>query len=345
MGVRSFGLSISAFAKPKSQIRPVDVVCLGELLVDLIGQETGSLADVQTFRKHPGGSAANVAVGVSRLGLSPGIVTRLGTDPFGDYLIETMNQYGVDTSLVRRDKDRRTTLAFVSLDSARVPDYVFYRHPSACMYLTRKDIDFRYVAQARLMYTSSISLVNRPIRDATYSACRAARRQAVIVGFDVNLRTDLWRSLHEARRVMKAFLRLVDILKIDHHELDFLYPGLKQSDQLEQLFREYPRVRIIAVTLGADGVVLLNGPQLAVTVPALPVNASRIIDTTGAGDAFMAALLTGICRKRIKQSELRFDAEELREIGRFANTSAALVIQRHGAIPAMPTQADVEALL
>ena len=321
----------------------MDVVCLGELLVDMIAEGDGPLRDATAFRRYPGGSAGNVAVGLQNLGLSAGIITRLGDDAFGDFLVETMKFHGVDTRWVRRDPLRRTTLAFVSLDSGKVPDYVFYRHPSASMFLQPRDVDSACVRTAHILYTSSMSLVNRPIREAVHRAVRIARRAGTLVAFDVNLRRSLWSSKSEARERILRFIRRVDILKIDRGELDFLVPDGATEDQVRAL-RSAGRPALVAVTRGAEGATFHHGDGPVIAAAAFELRPEEIVDTTGAGDAFMAALLASVAGDTRRGKAYVADEARLREIGRLTAAAAALVIQRPGVIPALPTREELSAM-
>lgn len=323
-----------------------EVVCLGELLVDLFGVEARDLAAVETFKRYPGGAAGNVAVGVARLGCSSGVVTKVGTDFFGDFLLQTMVEHHVDTSAVSRDPKRRTGLAFVSLNENRVPSFTFYRHPSASMYLKPSDLDRDYLAGCEVLYSSSMSLVNRPFRDACYAATRTVRRLGGLIAFDVNLRQSLWRSKEEARQEITRFLRMVDILKIDMQELEFLTRnGENLESRRRALFRSYPNLKILAITRGHEGSLLASSPETFAEIPAFRLPDDEIVDTTGAGDAFMAALLTRVVRDRKSGSDSFHAVDGLKSYGRYASAAAAHAIRIAGVIPALPSETDISAII
>ena len=332
----------------------MNVLCFGELLVDFIGQETGQLHRVKSFKRYPGGSAANIAVGLARLGVSAGIVTCLGRDPFGDFLVDIMRTNGVDTTLVQRDRVRRTSLAFVSLDSDKTPSYVFYRHPRAGV--NPGDVDSSAVSSAGIIYTSSMSIVNQPFRKTMNKVVRIARKSGTLVSFDVNLRLDLWSTPTEAKRKIAAVLRSVDILKITREELEFLYPEPKyeqtadsgfevEEQQLMRLFKDNRNLRLAALTLGGAGCLCMASSGESVSVPAEIIDPDQIIDTTGAGDAFMAGLLASIVLAAGKEKNLIPGIAEIAEFCRFAGRAAALVIQKPGVIPALPTEEEINSLL
>lgn len=323
-----------------------EIVCLGELLIDLLGVELTELAGVMTFRRFPGGAAGNVAVGVSRLGRRAGIITRLGTDPFGDFLIATMEEHNVDASGVVRDPARRTGLAFVSLNAQKVPSFTFFRHPSASMYLSPRDLPRKYLEHCRLLYTSSMSLVNQPFRNACREAARRVRKAHGMVAFDVNLRESLWPSRESARREISRFVRLVDILKIDVREFEFLTEQAA-SDETDwaMLFDRYPNLRLLAVTRGRLGAFLAVSRHVHVHAAPFRIPEEAVVDTTGAGDAFMAALLSQFVQDFEDAEASSVDAERLHMYGEYASAAAAYAVQVAGVIPALPNEADIRRII
>ncbi len=323
-----------------------DVVCLGELMVDFIASGQQRLAEAIQFRRYPGGSAGNVAAGVSRLGKTACIVTRLGTDPFGDFLLETMQTLNVGTASVSRDPKRRTGIAFISLNAQRVPEYVFFRHPCANTYLARQHVPLRTLRNAHVLYTSSMALVAKPLRTTCFSAVHYARRAGVQVAFDVNLRASLWRTSSEAQWEIRRLLRLVDILKIDVRELEFvLHNSRAQNARWEAIFDYAPNLRLLALTDGRKGSILASSRTVYERIAAAKVPEERVVDTTGAGDAYMAALLARTISLKANLRGARLDTNELRTIGDYASAAAAHAVQIEGVIPSLPTPADIAGIL
>lgn len=315
----------------------MDVVCIGELLVDIIGQEEGSLSDVQTFKRYAGGAAGNVAAGTSKLGLKSGFIGKVGNDPFGEFLIKTLNNYKVDTTQICRDDNRKTGLAFVSLDERKVPDYLFYRDPSASMFLSPEDIKDEYIRNAKIIYFSSISLVNEPFRSATYKAIKLAQEYDLLVSFDPNIRLSLWNSQEEARNEILNAMRSTDILKINTEELSFLFGQGDREELCKKLIRECPSLKLVTLTLGSEGALIMDSIGNSVHVNAVPV---KVKDTTGAGDTFISAILSFI----LKSGSI-YNQATLYKLGQYANAAAALAVTKQGVIPAMPTQDELEEFL
>lgn len=325
------------------------LITLGEALVDLVAVEaTGpSLADATLFARAAGGAPANVAVGAARLGVGTSFVGRVGADPFGDHLLATLADEGVDVSLLRRDPAARTALAFVALGDGGERDFFFYRQGAADTRLEPADVDEGYLAGAHVLHVGTLSLTAEPSRSATLHALALAERHGVTRSLDPNLRLDLWPSPAAAREAVLTLLPRVNLLKLSAEELAFLVgdPGLEAARALC-----HPGLELLCVTRGAGGVDYLarSGPAAAGAtwraghVPGFSVTA---LDTTGAGDAFMAALLAAWCAHPPGGTALSADPAALEAALRRANAYAALTVTRHGAIPALPERAELEAFL
>lgn len=311
------------------------VVCMGELLIDFGAIETGvSVGEASGFIKAPGGAPANVAVAVKRLGLDSAFIGQVGDDSFGHYLAGVLTENGVDTSGLRFSDQARTALAFVSLKTDGERSFEFYRHPSADMLLTPDDINYSLLDSASAFHFGSISLIGEPSRSATLAAAAYALEHGALISYDPNLRRALWDSDEAARDGMMLGFPYASIVKISDDELDFLTGG-----DVYTLWREH--TRLIVVTKGKDGscAYTRNGTFLLAEAQGV-----KAIDTTGAGDSFMAALLVKLLTAP-NRDELLEDATRLGDVLHFANTVGALTTTRRGAIPALPTLEEVEARL
>ena len=312
-----------------------DVVTCGELLIDFVALETGvSLIEAHAFEKAAGGAPANVAVGLARLGRSVAFLGQVGTDDFGDYLKRTLEADGVDTARLHRSDEARTALAFVSLKADGERDFMFYRHPSADMLWRADNHDRALAASAQVFHFGSISLISEPSRTSTISAAQAARAAGALISYDPNLRLPLWSSVDAARQGLRDGLAYANIVKMSREELAFL-SGI---DDVEQGARSlwHDDLRLLTVTSGLQGCSWFTANQSGRMV-GFPVTS---IDTTGAGDAFVAGVLTGLF-----DANFRFEPDALESVMRLANAAGAITVTRRGAIPALPTRAEVEAFL
>jgi len=313
-----------------------DVVCLGELLIDFVPTVTGtSLIDAPAFKKAPGGAPANVAVGLARLGVPSAFMGKVGDDPFGHFLAQTLADGGVDTRPLRFTGQARTALAFVSLRADGEREFMFYRHPSADMLLTPEEIDEAALRSAKALHFGSISLIGEPSRSATLHAIEVARGAGCLISCDPNLRLALWPDRAAAREGLLLAIEQAQLVKISDEELRFLTGSDDPSAARDQLWHD--RLELMVVTLGSAGCVYFTPAGEGVVV-GFGVAA---VDATGAGDGFVAGLLQGIIADR----GIAGEPARLRELCRFANAVGALTTTERGAIPALPTRDRVEALL
>mgnify|MGYP001313731854 FL=1 len=318
-----------------------EVICLGELLIDFVSVDPDcSLVDSSGFSKAPGGAPANVAAGVARLGRSAGFIGKVGQDPFGAYLRRTLEQTGVDVSRLQVDEHARTTLSFVANLSSGGRDCMFYRNPGADMRLAPEEISESYLAAARVFHYGSISLGTEPSRSATLQALRYARKHGLLVSYDPNLRPSLWDNPAHAEREIRFGFANADVVKISEEEMAFVTG--RQSLEAGAEFILQQGAKLVIITRGADGCYYSDGRASG----RLDGHRVDAVETTGAGDAFVAGLLTRLLerRDRIGRFELAADAETVEAV-RFANAAGALATTKVGAIPAMPTASEVQALL
>jgi len=200
------------------------VLCLGELLIDLVPEPSGSpLHRARRLRIAPGGAPANVAVAVSRLGACAGFIGKVGDDPLGRLLQKTLAQNQVDLSCFQLSRQSLTRVALVTNDSNEQQRFLFYGNADA--QLDPGDIREGYIRHARFFHFGSISLIQEPSRSTTLAAIRLARKHGLTISFDPNLRPPLWPSLKLARVAILESIELCDVLKVNQSEWEFLFPG------------------------------------------------------------------------------------------------------------------------
>jgi fructokinase len=314
----------------------LDVLSFGEVLIDFVATTSGvTLAEAQAYKKAPGGAPANVAVGLARLGVNAGFMGMVGDDPFGHFLVQTLMDNNVNVQGVRFSSVARTALAFVSLKKSGERDFMFYRNPSADMLFEPKEVDLDLVRSAKIFHFGSISLIDDPVRDATLYALETARKANCLISYDPNLRLNLWSSEQKARSGILQVWNSAHVIKISEEELDFL--SLETSIEKGAVKLWHSELRLLVITRGAQGAVCIT-PNRRFEIPGYIVKA---IDTTGAGDGFVAGLLAGLTRN---QNALE-NEYELKEICRIANAIGAITTMQRGAIPALPNQSQVNRFL
>lgn len=313
----------------------MDILAVGEILIDLT-QSGVTEQGIPRFDANPGGAPANLAVAAARLGAATAFIGKVGDDSYGALLKDCLARNGVDASGVVTDRERPTTLAVVSLDERGERRFSFYRNQSADVALTKEEISAELLNSARILHFGSVSLTADPSRSATLSAVRTAKAQGTLVSYDPNYRARLWSDEREAVRQMLAPLPLVDILKVSDEELPLL-TGTDDLDAGTAALAE-KGISLIFVTLGPKGAYYRFHGQTGL-VPGVPC---KVADTNGAGDTFFGAALA-----RLSQTPnlAELTVTELGQITAFANAAASLTTSRHGAIPAMPSLEEVEALI
>lgn len=314
-------------------------ICLGELLIDFVSTLNGvTLRDAPGFEKAPGGAPANVAVGLSKLGIETYFIGKIGKDAFGDFLRMTLDKYGVKTNYLTTTTKAKTTLAFVSLTEEGERDFVFYRDPGADMLLDQSDIIDLIFSGSGVFHFGSITMTHEPSNSATFKAIQLARKYGYLVSFDPNLRPALWKTLDEAWEKMRLGMELSDVVKLNEEEAMFIAETNTVEEAIRYLQRSY-NLALVIITLGKEGSILVH-QEKSLRVEGFPVHA---VDTTGAGDGFVAGLISSLYmfwndlreRKSIPDDTLRY-------AGRRANAVGALTTLKKGAIPALPTQEEVE---
>ena len=312
------------------------VVCLGELLVDMVSDAGDGLADAPRFLKAPGGAPANVAAGLARLGTRSAFVGKVGDEPFGHWLREVLEKENVDVSHLQTTPEARTTIAFVATRLDGKKDICFYRNPGADALLYPHDIAPGLFDDAAIFHCGSVSLSVAPCRDAQFFAAKMARERNVLVSFDPNWRPSIWPDFRAARELIWQMIALSDIVKIADEEWEFICGTSDLEEGAQKVLAAGPR--FLAVTRGANGAQYFTRNRSG-EIAGLEVDA---IDTLGAGDAFVAGLLSEIARAA---SFEEFLAGNIDAALRFANACGAFATQRAGAIPSLPTRADALPLL
>ena len=310
------------------------IVALGEVVSDIYRGE--EISDVELgFVARPGGAPANVAVAASRIGSKAAFVGSVGEDLFGDFILRALESEGAETGGVRRQKPpTRTSLAFVEIADDGDREFTFYRSsPAADELLAPEDITEDLISGASFVNFGSIPLIREPVRSATHRIAELAGELAVPVAFDVNFREHLWESREAAREAVDPLLGLSTIVKLGDDELS----PLLGTDDIEEatktlLGRGTP---LVLVSLGPDGAFYATG-EFSGYVPAFEVD--EVVDATGAGDAFLAAVLVHL-------SDRPFDEERVREAALRGCAAGALACTDFGAMSALPTKDELETFM
>ncbi|MGA7966783.1 MAG: carbohydrate kinase [Gammaproteobacteria bacterium] len=315
------------------------VICFGEALIDLIA---GSRVPDQPpcYEQYAGGAPANVATAVARLGGDAAFVGMLAEDPFGDFLLESLKESGVDTRHAPRTRMARTALAFVSLAADGERSFSFYRSPAADQLFRVEHFDERCFDEAAVFHACSNSLTSAPLAEATFAGMLRAREAGALVSFDMNLRPALWDGGDDPSGPIHKALAMADLVKLSRSELDYL-SGLQGNGDavIEALWQGRPR--LVLVTDG-PGPICFYTQHARGSVPAFPVQA---IDTTAAGDAFSGGFLYWLVQAFPAGVDIELLRERIEEGLRFGAACGALAVTRNGSFAAMASGEEVRQFL
>ena len=297
---------------------------MGDAVVDLIPE--GELH----YLKCPGGAPANVAVGVARLGGESAFIGRVGADPFGRFMADTLVAEGVDIRHLTQDPAHRTSTVLVELDEEGERSFTFMVRPSADQFLEPADLP-RFEAGQWLL-SCSIALANEPVRSSCLQAMAAIKEAGGRVCFDPNLRPEVWGNPAEMLPQVIAAMTLADVVKLSVEELQLL----SGEDDLAAGLATLSGPALVLVTRGAAGVVARLGGELLEWVG----QKVTPLDTTGAGDAFAGGLLAALagCSSLPTLAELPAILAQAHGCGALATTAK-------GAMTALPTRTELDAFL
>ncbi|MDF2505329.1 MULTISPECIES: carbohydrate kinase [Clostridium] len=313
-----------------------NVLCIGELLIDFICSDVNTSLDLgENFKKKAGGAPANVTAAICRLGGKASFVGKVGDDPFGKFLKDTLDTLNVDTSMLLMDKIEKTTLAFVSLKSNGERDFVFNRGADGCLKYSELDLDKIYSNKV-MHFGSATALLSGDMRESYVRIMQEAKKREIFVSFDPNFRDNLWAgNIEDFVNISRKCIEFADFIKVSDEELKII-TGKEDMYEAVDALRAGGN-KIVAVTLGKDGT-LISTDEKTEIVPSIKI---KSIDSTGAGDAFVGSLLYKISLLN-NSKELYKDFGELKNIVTFANKVGAIVCTKLGAIASLPTLEEVE---
>ena len=307
----------------------MDITILGRIGYDLYSEEPNvPLPQVRRFSRYLGGSSANMAVGLSRLGAKVGIVASLGNDSLSEYLIQFLKSEKVETSHVKTAPGYLPSLCLTEVSPPDRFPQVFYRRDPVDTRLDVTAEDLTYIASSRMFITNGTSLCASPSRESTYRALERARVADSRVVLDVDYRAMSWRNPDEAGLAVRLALPFVDVLIGNELELTIV-AGESGLDEAIQKLRQ-ARVPMLVSKLGDKGTRVWTGEESVFLEPyAVPV-----VSTIGAGDGFASGFLYGLLR-----------GLPVIECLHYGNAAAAIVVSRLSCSEAMPTLAEVEQII
>ena len=313
-------------------MKKYDVTALGELLVDFTENGMSEQGN-PLLEANPGGAPCNVLSMLQNLGKRTAFIGKVGADAFGQMLIQTVKERGIDTENLVTDEEVHTTLAFVHTAEDGDRSFSFYRNPGADMMLKWDEVKQERLADTKIFHFGTLSMTDEGIEAVTKKAVQKAKEMGAIISFDPNLRPPLWSNLEDAKSRMWYGISQCDILKISDDEIEFL-TGTDDIDKGVRIIMEHSHPSLICATMGKHGSkAYYNGK----TVFGEPFLREDTIETTGAGDTFMACVLNAVLENGIDS----LTDKDLQDMLEFANAASSIITTRKGALKVMPKKNEI----
>ncbi|MBF4470608.1 carbohydrate kinase family protein [Flavobacterium sp. HJJ] len=293
----------------------IDILCVGEVLIDFIGHQSGVFIDnTRDYHRYLGGSPTNVAMNSSRLGLNTIMVATVGNDGFGTYILDRLSSVGLNTDHIKCLDSKSTSVIFVSR-SESTPDFIPYREADYC--IDEEQISKETLSKTEIFHTTCFALSKKPAQDTILKKAEEAYNLGCRLSIDVNYAKKLWNSQDEAIQVIKTYCKFNPLIKISEDDMLRLFEKELPHEEIFNFFHN-EGVDIVCLTLGSKGVKLSQKGKNLIQLPAVKID--KVVDTTGAGDAFWSGFLFAYIKKKTIQEcldiALKLAALKLQNVGR-----------------------------
>lgn len=303
------------------------IICLGEALIDMLNTEHTQ------YEAFVGGAPANVAVGIAKLNGLAKFIGQVGNDKFGASIIEFLSDHKVDVQELLTHPHAKTALAFVQLDETGDRSFSFYREQTADVLMDKSQLSASSFTNAAVLHMCSNTLTTQTGFELSIHALNLAKQNGALVSFDLNLRDELWPEAKIDFTKVASFIEQADVVKFAAEELAQMCSGDRQ-DYIQSLLDS--GVRLVLITDGAGPVqYFTQSIKGSVIVPK-----TEVVDTTGAGDSFVAGLLTALANLSAKE-DFTADQQTLERCISFATQCSAVTVSRYGACASFPVMTEV----
>lgn len=298
-------------------MKSIDIICIGEVLIDFIGHEVNtSINRTKDYHRFLGGSPTNVAVNASRLGLKSLLVASCGQDGLGDYVVRKLKANHVNTTQVRKSETAPTSVIFVS-KSTETPDFIPYRQADCEIFV--EQLPDEMIAEAKIFHTTCFALSKNPARETILNRAQKAKELGLQLSIDINFSERIWPNREEAKQVIKEYLANDPLVKLSEDDCYRLFAEYKTEDYIFEYFHNLG-ASTICLTKGKNGVALSDVNQGLFFQKAFHLE--EVKDTTGAGDAFWTGFLYA-----------QIDGKDLEKSISIAQKLATIKLQNVGRLP------------
>ena len=295
--------------------RQIDILCVGEVLIDFIGHQMDKpIHETKDYHRYLGGSPTNVAMNMARLGMSTTMVASVGKDGFGVYVKDKLKAAGINTSYLRSLHSTPTSVVFISRTTG-TPDFIPYRE--ADCKIVSEQLPEELLARTKVFHTSCFALSREPSRQTIVDKAKEARRLGCKISIDINYSERIWPDRNQAVEVIREFCALDPLVKISEDDMARLFNRQPTHQEIFSFFHDLG-VTVVCLTLGSQGVKLSQQGSEQITLPAVKIE--KVMDATGAGDAFWSGFLFAYLREKPMEKCLRtalmLAALKLQNVGR-----------------------------
>lgn len=296
----------------------IDILCVGEVLIDFIGHQAGVTIDnTRDYHRYLGGSPTNVAMNCARLGLDAHLVATVGNDGFGRYMLDKLNVVNVNTQGLKIIKNVPSSVIFVSQTTA-TPDFIPYR--SADVFIEEDQIPSSVLDAVKIFHTTCFALSKSPAQETLLKKAKEAVSRGCTLSIDVNYANEIWESKQKALDVLKEYCQYNPLIKVSEDDMQRLFDQKLSHEQIFDFFQNMG-ADIVCLTLGSKGVKLAQRGKETIALPAIKIE--KVIDATGAGDAFWSGFLFAYIKEKPMEEcvtiALKLAALKLQNIGRLPN--------------------------
>ncbi len=295
----------------------IDILCVGEALIDFIGHQDSVLIDeIRDYHRHLGGSPTNVAMNTARLGLQTKLVASIGSDGLGSYILKRLSEININNEYIKQTLESPTSVIFVSR-SKETPDFIPYR--SADFLITEDQIPSDLLQKTKIFHTTCFALSKNPAQETIINKAKEAYKLGCRLSIDINYSEKIWSDKQNALEIIKKYCSYNPLVKISEDDVERLFGKHTLHDEIFTFFHELG-VDIVCLTLGKNGVKLSQKNKELILMPAIKIN--KVMDATGAGDAFWSGFLFAYLKEH-----------SIKDCLRIALNLAALKLQNVGRLP------------
>lgn len=307
----------------KTSLKNIDILCVGEVLIDFIGHQPGVLINnTRDYHRYPGGSPTNVAMNTTRLGLHAVLVATVGKDGLGEYIFKKLEEVGVNTNYITEVSNKPTSVIFVS-KSETTPDFIPYREADSFIFETQ--IPSEVLSKTNIFHTTCFALSKEPAQSTILSKAEEAYNLGCKLSIDINYADKLWTNKASALKIIKAYCTFNPLVKISEDDMQRLFGKALPHPKIFNFFHN-EGVDVVCLTLGSKGVKLSEKNKSIIELPAIKIE--KVMDVTGAGDAFWSGFLFAYINKKplaeCLEVALKLAALKLQNVGRLPDNTTIL---------------------